>query len=65
MDDEKEYLKLVQQLTAPRLLTPERQKQDAERPANEPPMPSWWDEDDDADDSFAAAKALGSDVTLT
>ena len=67
VSDEKEYLRIAQQLTGPRLTTASRLKMEAERPKNEPAMPSWWDEDDEeiSNDNLAAASALGMNVAIT
>ena len=59
MSDQKEYQKLVGSLTGPLLTDERRQRAIAERPSDEPPMPSWWDDDDADESNMEAAQQLG------
>jgi len=45
----------VQSLTGPLLTSVERQRQIAQQDLDEPPMPSWWDDDEDAAESSITA----------
>jgi hypothetical protein len=59
LTDEKEYRKLVDSLTGPLLTDERRQRAIAARDPSEPPMPSWWDDDDADESNMLAARQLG------
>jgi hypothetical protein len=55
----KEVTKLTRLLTGPLLTSDERVQRELNRDPDEPPMPTWWDDDDRRNTGIVAAMQLG------